>query len=162
MAKREEPTELRQLRLTARVVQHEASAVPEVAPSAAATASDETTAVPEPAGEGPSAGPTASAEEAGDTPQRERREPRFVFENPRVPIPVQDAEGEAAAELTGGSRFPEPPFTSKDYQRLQAAQAVLDQLPATSNGESLVEEPDWSPSIDTTSSRSVRIPLRAL
>lgn len=112
MAKREEPTELRQLRLTARVVQHEASAVPEVAPSAAATASDETTAVPEPAGEGPSAGPTASAEEAGDIPQRERREPRFVFENPwarlsslPVPIPVQDAEGEAAAELTGGSRF---------------------------------------------------------
>ena len=61
------------------------------------------------------------------------------------------------------SRFPErPPLTSKDYQRLQAAQAVLDQLPATSNGESLVEEPDWSPSIGTASTRSVRIPLRAL
>ena len=34
----------------------------------------------------------------------------------------------------------------------QAARAVLDQLPATSSAENLVEEPNWSPSVDTTSS----------
>ena len=34
----------------------------------------------------------------------------------------------------------------------QAAQAVLDQLPATSSAENLVEEPNWSPSVDTTAS----------
>ncbi len=60
-----------------------------------------------------------------------------------VPIPVEEAEQEAAAQLTGGSRFPDqPPLKSEDYLRLQArlrdaqtAQAVLDQLPATSSAE---------------------------
>ena len=144
----------------------EAAAVGGSTYSAGAAVSHEAE-VPEPAGDGPSAGPTASVEEAGSAAQGERSEPRFVYENPRVrlsaipvPIPVEEAEQEAAAQLTGGSRFPDqPPLKSEGYLRLQArlrdaqaARAVLDQLPATSSAENLVEEPNWSPSVDTTSS----------
>ena len=74
----------------------EAAAVAE-APSAGATASHEAE-VPEPAGDGPSAGPTASVEEAGGTAQGERSEPRFVYENPTLRIRPKLRLGEEATE----------------------------------------------------------------
>ena len=64
MVKREEPQQSRQPRPKQRLY------------SAGATASQEAE-VPEPAGDGPRAGPTASVEEAGRTAQGERTKVRL-------------------------------------------------------------------------------------
>ena len=62
------------------------------------------------------------------------------------PIPVEEAEQEAAAPLTGGSRFlDQPPLRSEDYQRLQArlherrSGSTSCVGPATSDGRAKLE-----------------------